>query len=139
MSLMNVFGVSHSALTAQTSRLNVIAENLANAEVTTGDPDTAYKGKYPLFKSVLTEAQGQGDSTAMGVKFDGVVEDTRPARSSYVPGNPLADEDGFVYKSNINSVQEMANMMEATRSYQTNVEMMNTAKQLLMRTLTLGQ
>jgi flagellar basal-body rod protein FlgC len=75
----------------------------------------------------------------MGVKFDGIVEDTRPARSSYEPGNPLADDDGFVYKSNINSVQEMANMMEATRSYQTNVEMMNTAKQLLMRTLTLGQ
>ncbi len=137
MSLMNVFGVSHSALTAQSGRLNLIAENLANAEVQSGDPETAYKGQYPLFRSVL-QAQ-QGDGTGMGVKLEGAVEDTRPARSSYEPGNPLADDEGFVYLSNVNSVQEMANMMQATRSYQTNVEMMNTAKQLLMRTLTLGQ
>ena len=75
----------------------------------------------------------------MSVKFDGTVEDNRPARSSYEPGNPLADEDGFVYMSNVNTVQEMANMMQASRSYQTNVEMMNTAKQMLMRTLTIGQ
>ena len=137
MSLMNVFGVSHSALTAQSDRLNLIAENLANAEVQSGEPETAYKGQYPLFRSVL-QAQ-QGDGTGMGVKLEGTVEDTRPARSSYEPGNPLADDEGFVYMSNVNSVQEMANMMQATRSYQTNVEMMNTAKQLLMRTLTLGQ
>ena len=137
MSLMNVFGVSHSALTAQSGRLNLIAENLANAEVQSGEPETAYKGQYPLFRSVL-QAQ-QGDGTGMGVKLEGTVEDIRPARSSYEPGNPLADDEGFVYLSNVNSVQEMANMMQATRSYQTNVEMMNTAKQLLMRTLTLGQ
>ena len=137
MSLMNVFGVSHSALTAQSGRLNLIAENLANAEVQSGEPETAYKGQYPLFRSVL-QAQ-QGDGTGMGVKLEGTVEDTRLARSSYEPGNPLADDEGFVYLSNVNSVQEMANMMQATRSYQTNVEMMNTAKQLLMRTLTLGQ
>lgn len=137
MSLMNVFGVSHSALTAQSGRLNLIAENLANAEVQSSDPETAYKGQYPLFRSVL-QAQ-QGDGNGMGVKLDGTVEDTRAARSSYEPGNPLADDEGFVYMSNVNAVQEMANMMQATRSYQTNVEMMNTAKQLLMRTLTLGQ
>ena len=110
---------------------------MANAEVQSGEPETAYKGQYPLFRSVL-QAQ-QGDGTGMGVKLEGTVEDTRPARSSYEPGNPLADDEGFVYLSNVNSVQEMANMMQATRSYQTNVEMMNTAKQLLMRTLTLGQ
>ena len=137
MSLMNVFGVSHSALTAQSGRLNLIAENLANAEVASSDPETAYKGQYPLFRSVLQSQQGDG--TGKGVKLDGAVEDTRAARSSYEPGNPLADDEGFVYMSNVNSVQEMANMMQATRSYQTNVEMMNTAKQLLMRTLTLGQ
>ena len=137
MSLMNVFGVSHSALTAQSGRLNLIAENLANAEVQSGEPETAYKGQYPLFRSVL-QAQ-QGDGTGMGVKLEGTVEDPRAPRSSYEPGNPLADDEGFVYMSNVNSVQEMANMMQATRSYQTNVEMMNTAKQLLMRTLTLGQ
>ena len=114
MSLMNVFGVSHSALTAQSGRLNLIAENLANAEVQSGEPETAYKGQYPLFRSVL-QAQ-QGDGTGMGVKLEGTVEDTRPARSSYEPGNPLADDEGFVYLSNVNSVQEMANMMQATRS-----------------------
>jgi len=85
---------------------------------------------------VLSEV---GDSNAMGVKIDGVVEDQRPARSSYEPGNPIADEDGFVYMSNVNQVQEMASMMAASRSYQTNVEVMNTAKDLLMRTLTIGQ
>jgi len=80
VSLMNVFGVSHSALTAQSGRLNLIAENLANAEVASSDPETAYKGQYPLFRSVL-QAQ-QGDGTGKGVKLDGTVEDTRAARSS---------------------------------------------------------
>ena len=136
MSLMNVFGVSHSALTAQTARLNVTAENLVNAEVASGDPETAFKGQYPVFKSVLNQ---ESNAVGMSVKFDGTVEDNRPARSSYEPGNPLADEDGFVYMSNVNTVQEMANMMQASRSYQTNVEMMNTTKQMLMRTLTIGQ
>jgi len=136
VSLESVFGVGQSALVAQTYRLNVIAENLENAEVAAGTPEGAYKGQYPVFRSVLSEA---GDSMAMGVKIDGTVEDQRPARSSYEPGNPIADEDGFVYMSNVNSVQEMASMMAASRSYQTNIEVMNTAKDLLMRTLTIGQ
>jgi flagellar basal-body rod protein FlgC len=136
VSLESVFGVGQSALVAQTYRLNVIAENLANAEVAAGTADGAYKGQYPIFKSVLSEVDG---SMAMGVKVDGVAEDQRPARSSYEPGNPIADENGFVYMSNVNSVQEMASMMAASRSYQTNIEVMNTAKDLLMRTLTIGQ
>lgn len=82
---MNVFGVSHSALTAQTARLNVTAENLANAEVASGDPETAFKGRYPVFKSVLNQ---ESDAVGMSVKFDGTVEDNRPARSSYEPGIP---------------------------------------------------
>ena len=81
----------------------MIAENLANAEVAAGTPEGAYKGQYPVFRSVLSEI---GDSEAMGVKVEGTVEDQRPARSLYEPGNPLADEDGFVYMSNVNSVQE---------------------------------
>ena len=87
MSLESVFGVGQSALVAQTYRLNVIAENLANAEVAASTPEGAYKGQYPVFRSVLSEV---GDSEAMGVKVDGTVEDQRPARSSYEPGNPLA-------------------------------------------------
>ncbi len=102
-----------------------------------GTPEGAYKGQYPVFRSVLSEA---GDSNGDGrQRIDGTVEDQRPARSSYEPGNPIADEDGFVYMSNVNSVQEMASMMAASRSYQTNIEVMNTAKDLLMRTLTIGQ
>ena len=136
MSLESVFGVGQSALTAQTYRLNVIAENLANAEVAAGSPEEAYKEQYPVFKSVFSEIDG---SMAMKVAVDGTVSDERAPRSSYEPGNPIADANGFVYKSNVNSVQEMASMMEASRSYQTNIEVMNTAKDLLMRTLTIGQ
>ena len=137
MSLMNVFALSQSALVAQTTRLNFVAENLANAEVAAGSADTVYRAKYPVFKSFIN--QELSNSAAKGVRVDGVYEDETAPRKLFDPGHPLADETGFVYLSNVNTVEEMANMMEASRSYQTKVEMMNTAKQLLMRTLTLGQ
>lgn len=137
MSLMNVFALSQSALVAQTTRLNFVAENLANAEVAAGSPEAVYRAKYPIFKSFIN--QELSNSSAKGVRVEGVYEDEAAPRKLFDPGHPLADDTGFVYLSNVNTVDEMANMMEASRSYQTNVEMMNTAKQLLMRTLTLGQ
>ena len=137
MSLMNVFDVTQSGLVAQSARLNLVAENLANADIEASSPEQAYRGQYPMFRAVLDEqninAQGQG------VRYEGPVEDTRQPKKLFDPGNPNANEEGFVFTSNVDTVEEMASMMEASRSYQTNVEVMNTAKQLMMRTLTLGQ
>lgn len=137
MSLMNVFDVSKTGLVAQTSRLNLISENIANADVESSTPEGAYRAQYPMFRAFFNEeqinAQGQG------VRYEGPVDDTRAPKALFDPGNPKANDEGYVFMSNVNTVEEMSNMMSASRSYQTNVEVMNTAKQLLMRTLTLGQ
>ena len=137
MSLMNVFDVTKTGLVAQTSRLNLIAENIANADVESSTPEGAYRAQYPMFRAFFNEeqinAQGQG------VRYEGAVDDTRAPKALFDLGNPKANDEGYVFMSNVNTVEEMSNMMSASRSYQTNVEVMNTAKQLLMRTLTLGQ
>ncbi len=135
MSLFDVFDVSSSALTAQSQRLNVTASNLANADSVAGPDGTAYKARQVVFQAVPQDAEGG----ITKVSVAGVVEDPSPAKSVFNPSHPLADAQGYVKMPNVNVVDEMVNMMSASRSYQSNVEVMNTAKTLLQKTLTLGQ
>ena len=137
MSLFDVFGVAGSALSAQKVRLNTIASNLANAETAASSPERTYKSKSAVFQAVLDQELGSQGVTA--VKVLGIAEDNSAPRRQYSPQDPLADDDGYVYLPNINAVEEMSNMMAASRSFQINVELMNTSKDLLMRTLSLGK
>ncbi|MDR0440096.1 MAG: flagellar basal body rod protein FlgC [Candidatus Accumulibacter sp.] len=134
MSAFNIFRVAGSALTAQSMRLNAVASNLANAESIVGPDGNPYRAKQVVFETAPVAGQN-----AMGVRVKQVVEDASPGRMVYDPRNPAANEDGYVTMPNVSVVDEMVNMISASRSYQSNVEVMNTAKQLLLRTLTLGQ
>ena len=133
MSLFNIFNVSGSAMSAQAQRLNAVASNLANADSATSANGEAYRAKQVVFEAVPM-ANG-----ATAVKVQKVIEDPSPMKLVYDPKNPLADEKGYVTMPNVNTVDEMVNMLSASRSYQTNVETMNAAKSLLLKTLTLGQ
>ena len=132
MSVFNVFHIAGSALTAQSQRLNAVASNLANADSIAGPDGKPYRAKQVVFEA--TPMNG-----AQGVRVKQVVEDASPGRMVFDPRNPAADEQGYVMMPNVNAVDEMVNMISASRSYQTNAEVMNTAKQLLLKTLTLGQ
>ena len=134
MSVFNVFQVAGSALTAQSMRLNAVASNLANVDSIAGPDGKPYRAKQVVF-----EAAPLPGTMAQGVRVKQVVEDSSPGRLIYDPRNPAANEQGYVTMPNVSPVDEMVNMISASRSYQTNVEVMNTAKQLLLRTLTLGQ
>ena len=134
MSLFNVFNVSASAMTAQSMRLNAVASNLANADSIVSADGKPYPGKQVVF-----EATPMGGTTSMGVRVTKVVESAAPPRMVYDPKNPAADEKGYVAFSNVNVVEEMTNMISASRSYQTNVEVLNTAKSMLLQTLQIGQ
>ena len=133
MSLFNMFNVAGSALTAQSQRLNTVASNLANADSVAGPDGQPYRAKQVVFEAVPMP----GDS-ARGVRVRQVVDDASPARLVYDPKSPAANADGYVAMSNVNVVDEMVNMISASRSYQTNAEVMNTAKTLLLRTLQIG-
>ncbi|MGH8855371.1 MAG: flagellar basal body rod protein FlgC [Telluria sp.] len=133
MSLFNIFNVSGSAMSAQAQRLNTVASNLANADSATSPTGEAYRAKAVVFESVPTQ------SGATGVRVREVVEDPSPLKQVYDPKHPMADEKGYVAMPNVNVVDEMVNMLSASRSYQTNVETMNAAKTMLLKTLTLGQ
>ena len=140
MSLDRIFGVAGGAMDAQVIRMNLAISNIANAEVTESNSEDAYKAKRPVFETILAdEVDARRGETQGGVRVQRIVEDQSTNPANFDPGHPHANEDGYVYMSNVNSVQEMASMMAASRSYQTNVEVMNTAKDLLMRTLTIGQ
>jgi flagellar basal-body rod protein FlgC len=134
MSLFNVFDIASSALSAQSERLNVTASNIANADSAAGPDGKAYKAKQVVF-----QAQPLQDGPIAKVRVAGVVEDAAPPRQVYDPKHPMADAQGYVTMPNVSVVDEMVNMLSASRSYQTNVEIMNTAKNLLLKTLTLGQ
>ncbi len=134
MSMLNVFNVAASALNAQSLRLNTTASNLANADSVVGADGQPYRAKQVVF-----EATPMGGPNSVGVRVASVVNDAAPLRQIYDPKNPVANEEGYVSMPNVNVVEEMVNMISASRSYQTNVEMMNTAKQLLLRTLQIGQ
>ena len=134
MSLFKIFNVSGSAVSAQSQRLNVVASNLANAESVAGPDGKPYKARQVVFQTQLVDA----DPATAGVRVAQVTEDNAAPRRIHDPGHPLADEQGFVTMSNVNVVEEMVNMISASRSYQTNVDVMNTAKTLLQKTLQLG-
>ena len=133
MSLFKIFDVSGSAMSAQAQRLNVVASNLANADSATSSTGQAYRAKQVVFEAVPMADGGSG------VKVQQVVEDASPLKQMYDPKHPMADDKGYVAMPNVNVVDEMVNMLSASRSYQNNVETMNAAKTLLMKTLTIGQ
>jgi flagellar basal-body rod protein FlgC len=137
MSSFKIFHIAGSGMSAQSVRLNTTASNLANADSVSGDPNQVYKAKHPLFEAIRT---GLGKDTATsGVTVSGIFENQAPPSARYEPGNPLADANGYVYAPNVNSVEEMVDMISASRSYQNNVEVMNTAKEMMLATLRLGQ
>jgi flagellar basal-body rod protein FlgC len=137
MSLFNIFNVSGSAVSAQSQRLNVVASNLANADTVAGPDGQAYKARQVTFQTVL---MGQGTpEAAAGVRVSTIREDQTAGRRVHDPKHPAADAEGYITYSNVNAVEEMVNMISASRSYQNNVEVMNTARTLLMKTLQLGQ
>ena len=137
MSMMNIFNVSGSAASAQSQRLNVVASNLANADTVAGPDGQTYKARQVTFQTTLMGANGN-DPTAAGVKVSTISEDQTAGRRVHDPKHPGADADGYVTYSNVNAVEEMVNMISASRSYQNNIEVMNTAKSLLLKTLQLG-
>lgn len=142
MSLLDVFAIAGSALEAQSVRLNLTASNMANANNVAGSAQEAYRARQPYFAPLLTDAvasTGGNDVAAAGVRTLGVLENPAPPPRLYQPGHALADKDGYVYGSNVNPIDELVNMISASRSYQNNVEVLNTSKELLLRTLMLGQ
>ncbi|MEI7495626.1 MAG: flagellar basal body rod protein FlgC [Betaproteobacteria bacterium] len=134
MALEDIFGVAGSALNAQTTRMNTTASNLANAATVAGSEDGAFRAKRAVFKSILADQMG-GDTNGGGIKVDKLIDDPSPIRKMSEPGNPVADKDGYIYLSNVNEMTEMVEMMAASRSYQNNVEVVNTTRQLMMRTI----
>ncbi len=134
MSMFNIFNVSGSAASAQSQRLNVVASNLANADTVAGPDGQAYKARQVVFQTQL-----MGEVGAAGVRVSNIQEDQTAGRRVHDPKHPAADAEGYVTYSNVNPVEEMVNMISASRSYQNNVEVMNTAKSLLLKTLQMGQ
>ncbi|MBD9484391.1 flagellar basal body rod protein FlgC [Pseudomonas sp. PDM14] len=147
MSLASVFNIAGTGMSAQSTRLNTISSNIANAETVSSSIDQTYRARHPVFATVF-ESTMDGDRGSLfadqdqpgrGVQVLGVVEDQSSLMPRYEPNHPAADEKGYVYYPNVNVVEEMADMISASRAFQTNVEMMNTAKQMMQRVLTLGQ
>ena len=138
MGMFRIFDIAGSGMSAQTIRLNTVASNMANADTVSGTPEGAYRARQPVFAAVL-EATGRNSHASVPVQVTEVVESQLPVNRIYMPQNPEADEQGYVYQSNVNVVEEMANMISASRSYQTNAEIANTSKRLIMETLKLGQ
>jgi flagellar basal-body rod protein FlgC len=141
MSSFKAFEIAGSGMSAQSVRLNTTASNLANAESVSGDPNQVYKARHPIFEAVRQQlaAGAQAQDSGAAVRVRGIYESQAPANQRYEPGNPLADANGYVYAPAVNVVEEMVNMISASRSYQNDVEVMNTSKELLMATLRLGQ
>jgi len=144
MSLSNVFGIAGSAMSAQSVRLNTTASNLANAESISSSEGETYRARKPVFAVQMAEQLGLSSLDAelnagAGVQVTEIVESQSPLRPVYNPNHPMADEAGYIYYPNVNVVEEMADMISASRSFQINAEIMNTAKQMIQRTLTLGQ
>lgn len=139
MSLYNVFNIAGSGMSAQSVRLNTTASNLANANTVSSSVDQTYRSRQPVFAAELTKAAGVQQGQSAGVKVLGIVESDAPLKAEYSPNHPQADENGYIYKPNVNVMEEMANMISASRTYQTNVQVADAAKQMLAKTLQLGQ
>lgn len=138
MPSMNIFDIAGSGMNAQSVRLNLVASNISNANSVSSSLDEVYKSRQPVFAAELKGIMNKNDA-ASGVNVLGIVESQAPIVMEYAPNHPMADETGYIYKPNVNTVEEMANMMSASRSYQNNVEVLNTAKQLMLQTLKMGQ
>jgi flagellar basal-body rod protein FlgC len=138
MSLFKLFDVASTGLAAQSVRLNLVSSNLANADSISSSVNETYRARHPVFAAVF-DGERDDPAASAGVSVLGVVESATPLRADYRPEHPLADERGYIYRPSINVVEELANMISASRSYETNVEVVNTSKQLLLRTLNLGQ
>jgi flagellar basal-body rod protein FlgC len=141
MPSFKVFEIAGSGLSAQSVRLNTVASNLANADSVSGNPATVYKARHPIFQAVhAAVGSGQGQpGSGNAVRVSGIVESNAPAVVRNDPGNPLADDQGNVYAPNVNVIEEMTDMISASRAYQNDVELMSTAKDLMLGTLKLGQ
>ena len=135
---MKIFDIAGSGMNAQSLRLNLVASNIANANSISSSVEELYKSRQPVFAAELNNIMDKNNATS-GVLVKGVVESQAPPIMEYAPNHPMADEAGYIFKPNVNTVEEMANMMSASRSYQDNVEVLNTAKQLMLQTLRMGQ
>ncbi len=138
MSSLQIFDISGSGMNAQSLRLNLVASNISNANSVSSSIDETYKSRQPVFAAELKNIQDK-QNAASRVNVLGVVESDAPPVMEYAPNHPMADKAGYIYKPNVNTVEEMANMMSASRSYQNNVEVLNTAKDLIIQTLRMGQ
>lgn len=139
MSLFNAFKAAGSAMQAQSQRLNTVASNMANVDTAASNADDVYKARKVVFQAELEKARPGSAALAEGVNVKEVVTSEAEARKIYDPKHPMADKDGYVFMPNVNAVEEMVDMMAASRSYQTNAEVMNTAKSLMLKTLSMGQ
>lgn len=144
MALGTIFDIAGSGMNAQSLRLNTTASNLANAQSASSSTDEVYRNRQPVFAAIQQQAMAtsgfdQHADASAGVQVLGVVESDAPLQRRYEPHHPLADEEGYVFYPNVNVVEEMTNMISASRSFQMNVEVMNSAKQMVQRVLTLGQ
>ncbi|MBL6986998.1 MAG: flagellar basal body rod protein FlgC [Methylobacter sp.] len=138
MTALRIFDIAGSGMNAQSLRLNLVASNISNANSISSSAAEAYKSRQPVFAAELKNAMNKHDATSK-VNVLGVIESQDAPVMEYSPGHPMADKDGYIFKSNVNTVEEMANMMSASRSYQNNVEVLNTAKQMMLQTLKMGQ
>jgi flagellar basal-body rod protein FlgC len=138
MSSFKIFDIAGSGMSAQSVRLNTVASNLANAESVSGTAAGAYKARHPVFEAVRSQMGTAGAEPGSAVKVLSIMEDTRPPEMRYQPGNPLANSEGYVFAPNVNVVEEMVDMISASRAYQNNVEVMNTSKELMLATLRMG-
>jgi flagellar basal-body rod protein FlgC len=136
MSLFSIFDIAGSAVSANTVRMNLVASNLANVESIASSQAAAYRARQPVFSTLYDREHHE---RVIGVHVSSILESKEPLQRRYQPDHPMADSGGYVHLSNVNAMEEMANMISASRSYQTNVEVMNTVKSMLLRTLTLGQ
>ncbi len=137
MSLLNVFEIAGSAMSAQTVRMNVTASNMANLDAVSSSDGETYRARHPVFETVYSDSMKNGLSN--GVRVSGIIESQSPLRKEFQPQHPKADEEGYVFYPNVNSIEEMSNMISATRTFQNNVEIINASKQMLLRTLSIGQ
>jgi flagellar basal-body rod protein FlgC len=138
MSSFKIFDIAGSAMAAQSLRLNLVASNLSNADSISSSIEQTYRSRQPVFAAQLQEAIDKR-SAPVGVQVLGVVESQAPLRMEYAPDHPMANAEGYIFRPNVNTIEELTNMMSASRSYQDNVEVANTAKQLMLQTLRLGQ
>ncbi len=135
MSVFPILDISASGMHAQTIRLNTIASNIANANSISSNAETTYRSKQPVFQTVLNERTGG----LAGVRIHSIVESQAPLKMEHNPNHPMANENGYIFRPNVNIVEEMANMLSASRNFETNIEVMNTSKQLILRTIQLGR